>query len=160
MRNLRLIGTLAAVIVLVGCGGEPTSPTSPTSPAGSMPAATSSSSLAPLPGPLVAAGEAALLGRWLPAPEFLATQRPDQAHLEFTAAGRLTGSDGCNDFDSRYESGPDGALVVDFGVMTQVGCDNVPLPEWLHTTRRAGVDGESLVLLDATGDEVTRLQRD
>jgi hypothetical protein len=44
------------------------------------------------------------------------------------------------------------------GPSTLIGCDNVPVGGWMTRARRAGLDGRTLVLLDAQGNPISRLQ--
>lgn len=56
--------------------------------------------------------------------------------------------------------GPVGTLLATSGVSTLIGCDNVPVGDWLSSARRAGFDGATLVLLDQHATELGRLHRD
>ncbi|BCL12324.1 META domain-containing protein [Micromonospora sagamiensis] len=107
---------------------------------------------AALPVTLTPADRHRLAGRWVP----LTGNR--NAYLEFTADGDWTGSDGCNGSRGRWISASGGTLLATAGATTLVGCDNVPVDSWLGTARRAGFDGEVLVLLDAQGKETGRLR--
>jgi hypothetical protein len=55
--------------------------------------------------------------------------------------------------------GAGGSLLAVAGPSTLIGCANVPIALWLSGGRRAGFDGRTLVLLDATGKELGRLTR-
>ena len=44
------------------------------------------------------------------------------------------------------------------GRHTLIGCDNVPVPDWVSSARLAGFDGDELVLLDVSGAELGRLR--
>ncbi|MBE1491827.1 META domain-containing protein [Plantactinospora soyae] len=114
-------------------------------------------SLAPaakLPSALVPPARAALTGRWVPI-----GGRAPKAYVELGADGGWSGSDGCNGQGGRWVAGPAGALLATTGPSTEIGCANVPVGSWLGATRRAGLDGEVLVLLDAVGGETGRLRR-
>jgi hypothetical protein len=108
---------------------------------------------AALPGSLEPATSAALLGRWRP------EGRDVGAFAEFRAGGVWEGNDGCNGQGGRWSAGPDGSMLAVTGPSTLIGCENVPVAAWLARARRAGFDGEVLVLLDAEGRELGRLTR-
>jgi hypothetical protein len=40
---------------------------------------------------------------------------------------------------------------------TMIGCENVPIATWLEEATSAEIDGDTLVLRDATGAETGRL---
>lgn len=110
---------------------------------------------APLPAGVVAALGDRLVGRWEPEGGSAA---PEPPHVDFTADGAWTGSDGCNGTQGRWTSGPDGVLVATSGPTTLIGCDGqVDVAGWLAQAARAGFDGPTLVLLDAAGTELGRL---
>lgn len=113
---------------------------------------------AALPAGLDAPDRGALVGRWVP--EGGRGNGPKPAHVELQPDGKWTGSDGCNGLGGRWAAGADGALLVTSGVSTLIGCDNAPIGEWLGTARRVGLDGETLVLVDATAKEIGRLRPD
>jgi hypothetical protein len=108
---------------------------------------------APLPSGLTAATTPALLGKWWP------KDRTTKAYAEFQAGGRWQGSDGCNGTGGSWVTGPGGSLLAVAGPSTLIGCANVPIGSWLNFGRRAGFDGETLVLLDIDGKELGRLNR-
>jgi antitoxin (DNA-binding transcriptional repressor) of toxin-antitoxin stability system len=111
-----------------------------------------------LPADLVPAGHDALLGRWVPA--IGPRGGPDPAYVELRDDGEWRGSDGCNGQRGRWVAGPAGVLLVVSGYSTLMGCDNVPVTNWLSAASWAGLDGEVLVLLDGWGKETGRLRRD
>ena len=113
---------------------------------------------APLPPTLRPATLDRLLGRWLPATGAASTS-PDQPHAAFRGDGSWTGSDGCNRQSGRWVIGPGGAFLALMGPHTMIGCDNVSVGSWLWDVRRVGFHGDVLVLLDAAGAEVGRLER-
>lgn len=108
---------------------------------------------APLPAGLVPAERDRLLGRWrADAPTGLA-----DTPIRFHADRTWQGSDGCNFDAGTWTLGPDGGLLMLVGQTTNKKC---PGPTWqLTTVRKAALDGEQLVLLDADGKEVGRLSR-
>lgn len=114
---------------------------------------------AALPAALNAPDRGALVGRWVPASGGRGSG-PKPAHVELRADGSWTGSDGCNGLGGRWVAGADGALLATSGVSTMIGCDNAPIGEWLASARRVGLDGETLVLVDAAAKEIGRLRPD
>lgn len=111
----------------------------------------------PLPPELAPPAPGELAGRWVPEVQ-PTTLRP--AYVELAADGSWEGSDGCNRQAGRWVAGPDGVLLAASGPSTMMGCDNVPVGDWLAGTWRAGLDGDLLVLLDREGEELGRLVRD
>ncbi|WP_433346337.1 META domain-containing protein [Micromonospora sp. CA-111912] len=108
---------------------------------------------AALPPTLNPADQHRLTGRWTP------TVGHREAYLEFTADGEWRGSDGCNRGGGRWITATGGTLLATTGPVTAINCpDHVPVWSWLGATRRAGLDGEVLVLLDAQGREAGRLR--
>jgi hypothetical protein len=99
-----------------------------------------------------------LPGRWVPVHG--GSKNPFQPYLNFGAEGRWWGSDGCNGSGGGWVVGPAGTLLATSGMSTLVGCDNVSVDGWLSSARRAGFDGEILVLLDEIAGELGRLRRD
>jgi len=113
---------------------------------------------AALPAGLTAASTEQLLGRWVPV-EAAKSDHSKPPYVEFLADGRWTGADGCNGQGGRWVSGSEGALLATGGVSTLMACDNVPVGAWLQESRRAGLDKDVLVLLDAAGKELGRLRK-
>jgi heat shock protein HslJ len=106
----------------------------------------------PLPATLVAADQRKPVRRWAPA------SGHDAAYVEFAADGEWHGSDGCNDESGRWITAAGGTMLATARPVTLAFCaGSVPIGQWLSTARRAGLDGEVLVLLDADGDETGRL---
>jgi heat shock protein HslJ len=99
------------------------------------------------------ATRADLVGSWLPADG----QAGGRAFVALEAGGRWTGSDGCNNTRGTWHSGPEGEFAASSGPTTRIGCENVPLATWLADATRAGLEGDTLVLRDATGAETGRL---
>ncbi|WP_158647490.1 META domain-containing protein [Actinoplanes sp. ATCC 53533] len=112
---------------------------------------------AALPPGLTPADRRELAGRWEPVRGGSAALQ--QPYLEFRADGRWSGSDGCNGSGGGWVVGPAGTLLATSGISTLVGCDNIPVGDWLSAARRAGFDGAMLVLLDQDAEELGRLHR-
>lgn len=108
---------------------------------------------APLPEGLRAAMPTDLEGRWAPR-EPTATD----PHVDFSADGTWSGSDGCNGAFGRWSMTE--AFLSTYGPTTAIGCDGAMVPSWVGSARSAGFDGAELVLLDASGTELGRLVRD
>ncbi|MEV4629981.1 META domain-containing protein [Micromonospora sp. NPDC049523] len=108
---------------------------------------------AALPATLVPADPRGLVGRWAPA------EGHRTAYAEFTADGEWRGSDGCNEESGRWIVAAGGTLLTTGRMVTAMFCaDGVSVGHWLWTARRAGFDGDVLVLLDAEGKETGRLR--
>jgi hypothetical protein len=105
-----------------------------------------------LPATLAPVDPHRLARRWVP------LSGPRAAYVTFTTDGGWHGSDGCNDSGGRWITAPGGALLATVGAVTLVGCESVPVHDWLWTARRAGFDGVDLVLLDVQGRETGRLR--
>ena len=111
---------------------------------------------APVPAGLQPASAEQLMMRWLPTGP---KRGNDKAYLEFLRSGRWTASDGCNGQGGKYALGADGELLTTSGASTLIGCDGSPVGNWATEARRAALDGEVLVLLDASGREIGRCKR-
>lgn len=98
-----------------------------------------------------------VIGRWQ-APE----PANQDAFVEFTEYGLWFGSDGCNRADGAWRLDDDGAFTtLGGGGMTQIGCNNEPLPETVWAAKHAEIDAEGrLVLTDAEGQETVLLRTD
>ncbi|MEV4640701.1 hypothetical protein AB0J80_25505 [Actinoplanes sp. NPDC049548] len=112
---------------------------------------------ATLPSNLRPAGRAELVGRWVPVGGVQASPKP--AHLELRGDGRYAAWDGCNGSGGGWTVKPAGTVLATAGVSTLIGCDNVPVGQWLSSARLAGFDGETLVLFDPQAAELGRLRR-
>lgn len=68
-------------------------------------------------------------------------QGPGEPFLEFTDAGEVTGSDGCNWMRGTWTSGPDASISFSPMASTMMACPGVDT--WLSTmtTAAIGVDG-------------------
>lgn len=105
-----------------------------------------------LPATLVPADQRQPMGRWTP------KSGHKGAYLEFMADGEWHASDGCNDQTGRWVTAAGGTLLATARSTTLALCaDSVPIDQWLTMARRAGLDGNVLVLLNAHGDETGRL---
>lgn len=112
---------------------------------------------AALPASLTAAEAATLAGRWEPTGA-TSTEAPERPHLHLHDDRTWTGSDGCNALAGRWVSGPDGALLATAGPQSMVACPGaVDVGGWMSAVRRAGFDGDDLVLLDADAEVLGRL---
>lgn len=103
---------------------------------------------------------AELVGRWVPTDGAGrgALQRP---FVDLAADGTYTGSDGCNGTHGRWSAGPGGELDVALGPSTRMACeDMVAVPYWFAAAARTRFDDQILVLIDAAGADVARLERD
>ena len=80
-------------------------------------------------------------------------------HVTFVD-GRWDGSDGCNAVGARWALDEGAHLVsaADVGI-TMMGCEGDPTAIELTGAERLGFDGDVLVLLDAAGAELGRLER-
>ncbi|MEU8419476.1 META domain-containing protein [Micromonospora sp. NPDC048835] len=105
-----------------------------------------------LPATLVPVDRSRLVGRWVPRTGHKA------AYVQFTADGEWRGSDGCNDESGRWITAASGTLLTTERGTTLAFCaDSVSVGGWLGTARRAGFDGQVLVLVNAEGAEAGRL---
>jgi hypothetical protein len=108
-----------------------------------------------LPASLDPASAASLVGRWVPVGRGLASD----PHAEFSPSGSWNGSDGCNGGAGRWTVTDDGEFLATSGASTMMWCVGAMVPYWVQSARLAGFDGAELVLLDADGAELGRLQR-
>lgn len=130
MRLKRSIVTLAATLIVAGCGGPgaedgATSPT--TTRAADLPG--SSWSLAFFEEDADAAPPADGV----------------ELTVEFSAEGRIGGSDGCNRYNGSYEASDDGRLTVGALASTMMACADPVMPQAARFTG---------LLADATGFEI------
>jgi hypothetical protein len=109
---------------------------------------------APLPAGLRPADD--LAGRWVPVEQ----PGPGGAFVQFAADGTWTGYDSCTGTGGSWLAGPDGAfLATALSEMTFVACTGVGVAPQVGAARRIGLDGSTLVLLDADGAPVGHYQR-
>ena len=112
----------------------------------------------PLPTSLRPATPTTTAGRWElgePSSGRLTGKPP---FLAISPDGSWTGWDGCNGASGRWLVGAGGRLLVTAGPRTLIGCEGVDLPALWATTARVGTDAGRLVLVDAGGRELVRLQ--
>jgi hypothetical protein len=109
----------------------------------------------PLSSGLHPANADAIVGRWRTVGRQNGT-RP--SYVQFNPNGSWVGSDGCNGAAGRYAIDDSGRLITtDGGPNGAVGCIGTQAMYWAERTRRIGVDGHDLVLLDAHGKVLGRL---
>lgn len=100
----------------------------------------------------------ALVGRWVPV-DGAGSGALRPPFVELAADGTYTGSDGANGTSGQWSAGPGGALDVTLGPSTRMaGPEMVPVPTWFANAARTRFEGDVLVLLDAGGAELGRLQ--
>lgn len=87
-----------------------------------------------------------IVGTWKAAPP--ANQ---DAFVDFSADGIYLASDGCNQIGGGWTLDSEGGLTVSGGAMTQVGCNNEPIPDYILSSAQATVDGNTLTLIDRDG---------
>lgn len=115
----------------------------------------------PVPASSTAATPDRLLGNWIPVgyePPAEPRGNFTDAGVTFSADGTWSASDGCNVSTSRWALGDGGELLTGTFVMTQIGCDNVPVPSWVGGASTAGFSADgTLLLFDAKSVEIGRL---
>lgn len=79
-----------------------------------------------------------------------------QPHLEFTADGEVHGSDGCNGITTTYSVNGDRVDLARFA-STLKACPGVD--DWMRGIRAVEIDGDVLVIKDASGAELGNLPR-
>jgi hypothetical protein len=117
---------------------------------------------APLPAGLAPATRAQLVGSWVPAqprPSSSGLRHDTTPGVTLAADGSYHATDGCNGTDGRWAADDHGALVATGGATTAIGCDNVPVEQWLATATSAGFAGTVLVLVGRDGTVTGRLTR-
>ncbi|MBO9554809.1 META domain-containing protein [Cellulomonas sp.] len=129
-------GTLAACASDDDPGGGETSAGVTTSPTKASPQAAS-------------AGDA--VGTW---GEPNTTGKPS---LTLAEDGTATGNDGCNQLSGTWEAGDDGSVTFSPFAATQMFCEGVDT--WLSMAASATVDGDQLVVLDASDKQIGTLAK-
>ncbi|MEJ8278582.1 hypothetical protein [Pseudonocardia spirodelae] len=117
----RILLLAAVALLCAGCGGDPQS------------AAT---------GPRAAAAADLTGVRWLPADGAAG----GRAYAEFAPDGTWTGSDGCNGQGGTWSLDADGTFTATANPSTLIGCENVPVAQWVSSAVRVAVDGGDLLL--------------
>ena len=110
---------------------------------------------APLPANLTPATAANLVADSKPA----TTGQNAKQYLKIKADGSWERSDGCNIQGGRWALDGPGTLLTIGGGSTMIGCAGQDTAPGFADARHAGFDGTTLVLTDAEGKEVGRLQR-
>lgn len=96
----------------------------------------------------------AIVGRWQ-APE----PANQDAFVEFTEDGLWFASDGCNSTEGAWTGLTDDSFdLTSGGGITQMGCNNVPIPEWLWSAEDVVAQAGTLELTDADGVTSTLLR--
>ncbi|GAA2177312.1 META domain-containing protein [Leucobacter tardus] len=90
-----------------------------------------------------------VLGDW-------ASEEKGQPHLTFAEAGKVSGSDGCNGIGGEYTVN-DEDVTVSLGAATLKACPGVD--DWLRGVATVTVDGDTMQVMNADGDEIGQLQR-
>lgn len=79
-----------------------------------------------------------------------------QPYLVLDEGGKLSGTDGCNRLNGGWEQDGD---VITFGEVatTMMACPDIDT--WLMDLDTARIDGDTLLVSDATGEEIGLLSR-
>lgn len=85
-----------------------------------------------------------------------ASDEEGEPFLEFGEDESVTGSDGCNDISTTYSVEGTTVTLEPF-VSTLKACSGVD--PWLSDVSSAEIDGETLVVMDAEGQEIGTLSR-
>lgn len=93
--------------------------------------------------------EEQVLGNWL-------SDEAGDPHLEFADDGTVSGSDGCNGLAGDYVVEED-QVSVKLGASTLKACQGVD--DWLRGVKTVTVDGDTMQVMNADGDEIGQLQR-
>ncbi len=91
--------------------------------------------------------------------ELLGTWTSDETgspHLEFHEDGKVKGTDGCNGISTSYTIEGDRVMLKKFA-STLKACEGVD--DWLRGVREVSVDGDTLLVMNASGEEIGQLQR-
>ncbi len=150
MRNFQRLSSLAVVLVLAGCAAYP--------PAAQAPAA--SDSAQPVSAAPALAGSA-----WTASyVDGVGATRGNWPQLRWLAADRVAGSGGCNNFAGGMVQAEDGVRFSSLAAtgklcMTEPGGQEDKFFRALELTRHLRVDGSQLLLLDASGKTLAKLER-
>lgn len=77
--------------------------------------------------------------------------------LTFAEDATVTGTDGCNGISSTFRLDGDRIVVAEFAT-TRKACQGVD--GWLGGVREVAVEGDTLIVSNAAGDEIGELARD
>lgn len=130
--GLAILGAVAVMGAACASGGPSSAPTSSAEPNGDDSAIVEK-----------------LVGVW-------GEDAPGQPHLEFTAGGEVHGSDGCNGVTTTYSVNGDRVDLARFA-STLKACPGVD--DWMRGVRAVEIDGDVLVIKDASGTELGTLPR-
>lgn len=83
-------------------------------------------------------------------------QGNEKAYLDFDGKGGVSGSDGCNRIISSYTIDGDN-VTFSKGLSTLMACEGVDA--WLGGLNKASVDGNTMVVKDASGSKIGELER-
>lgn len=114
---------------------------------GAGPASAPTSTASPSDEPADLAAE--IIGAWT-------TDATGDPHLDFTADGAVTGTDGCNGISTTYTVAEDRVELAPFA-STMKACQGVD--DWLRGVRAVEIDGEALIVLNAAGEQIGELSR-
>lgn len=76
--------------------------------------------------------------------------------LEFAEDGAVSGTDGCNGISTTYTVEGDRVVLEQFA-STMMACQGVD--DWLRGVREVTVDGDTLIVKNASGTEIGQLER-
>lgn len=158
--RMELLDADGSTLALLSPGAHPTAGPNSASSAADDPTLTRALRLrladpAPLPAGLTPVSSGTLTGRW----HQETTGGNAMAFVEFRAS-TWGGSDGCNGAGGRLLVGQGGSVITTHGFSTLIACHFSPVTRWVEEARRAGFDGQTLVLLDGKGHELGRLTRE
>ncbi|MGO1770879.1 MAG: META domain-containing protein [Microbacterium sp.] len=138
--TLAAFGFLAAGVLMAGCaqgtepgGDETTSPTP-----------SEEQTVEPID------ADAEVLGTWT-------SDEKGSPSLSFAEDATVTGTDGCNGIASTFAIDGD-RIVIDEFATTRKACEGVD--GWLGGVREVAVEGDTLIVSNAAGDEIGELTRD
>ena len=96
----------------------------------------------------------ALVGTWVLDETFSGRAQP---FLTIVSDGTWTASDGCNVVQGTWKLGEGGALTTTAGPHTLIYCEGKPIPSLFSEAKTVTVDGDTLVLMDVSGDVTATL---
>jgi heat shock protein HslJ len=80
-----------------------------------------------------------------------------EPNLEFDGDGQVSGTDGCNRLNAGYTIDGD-RVQIEMFAMTAMACEGID--EWLGQASEATISGDTMSLLDKSGEEIGQLQRE